>query len=134
MVKSISHGALDAAFAYIAGRADTLALCAGAPLTAEEALTSPGEGGTVLAMAAMVPGLGNGDFAIMPGVVSGGRLVIGGRDGMPVIASGLADHMALLSEVAGELLLVTALSEDCELVEGGTAAVGEFSFGIADPD
>ena len=134
MVKSISHRALDAAFAYVAGRADTLALCAGAPASAEEALTASGEGGTMLAVAAMAPGLGNGDLNVMPGVASGRRLVIGERDDVAVVASGLADHLAVLSAATNELLVVMALSEACELIEGGTVTVGEFSYGIADPD
>ena len=56
MAKSISHRALDAAFEYIAARADRLALCAGVPASVEEALTPTGEGGRMLALAALAPG------------------------------------------------------------------------------
>ncbi len=133
MAKSISHKALDAALDYIAGRADTLALCAGAPASAEEALTPAVEGGRMLALAQMAPGLGNGNFELAPGAVSGRRLLVGGRDGVAVIASGLADHLVLVAAGPGELLLVTALAEACELVEGGTAAACGFSHEIADP-
>lgn len=133
MAKSFSHKALDAAFEYIAARADRLALCAGVPGSAEEALIPADAGGRMLALAAVVPGLGNGDFAVAPGAVSGRRLVVGGREGVAVLASGLADHLVLVAEAPGELLLVTALAEACELVEGGTVAARGFSHEIADP-
>ncbi len=42
MVKSISHKALDAAFEYVADRADRLALLSGAPASGGEALTTRG--------------------------------------------------------------------------------------------
>jgi len=133
MAKSTSHRALDAASEYIAGRADTLALCAGAPASAEEALTPVDAGGRMLALAAVVPGLGNGDFELAPGAASGRRLVVGGRDGVAVVASGLADHLVLVAGALGEILIVTALAEACELVEGGTVAARGFSHEIADP-
>lgn len=133
MVKSISHKALDAAFAYIADRADTLALCAGAPASAEEALTSVSEGGRMLGLAEMVPGLGNGDFEVASGMASGRRLMIRGRDEVEVVASGFADHLALIARASGLVLIVTALAEPCEVVEDRTVAVRGFSDEIADP-
>lgn len=133
MAKLFSHKALDAAFAYIADRADTLALCAGAPSSAVEALTSAGEGGRMLGLAALVPGLGNGAFAVDLGVASGRRLVVSGLDEVAVVASGLADHLALVASASGELLIVTALAEPCEAVENGTVSVRGFSNEIADP-
>lgn len=133
MAKSISHRALDAAFAYIAERAETLALCAGPPGSVEEALRPIDEGGRMLGLAAMVPGLENGDFAVAPGAVSGRRLVVSGRAAVKVIASGLADHLALVAGGSGELLLVTTLAGPCEVIAGGTVAVHGFSDEIADP-
>lgn len=133
MAKSISHHALDAALAYIAERADTLALCTGAPTSAEDALTPVGEGGRMLGLAPMVPGLGKGDFALAPGVISGRRLVVRGREGVAVVASGRADHLALVAATTGEVLVVTALVEPCEVREGGTVSVQGFSDEIADP-
>jgi hypothetical protein len=133
MAKSISHAALDAAFAYIAERGDTLVLCAGAPESAEEALTPAGEGGRMLGRAAMVPGLGNGDFSLAPGVTSGRRLVVRGRERVAVVASGCADHLALVAAATGEVLVVTELAEPCEMHEGGTVTVRGFSDEIADP-
>lgn len=134
MVKSISHRALDAAFQYIAERADALALCAGAPADAGEALTAADQGGRMLGLAVMVPGLGNGDFAVMPGAASGRRLVVSGREEVAVVASGVADHLALVAGGSGELLIVTPLAAPCEVIEGGTIAVRGFSDEIADPD
>lgn len=133
MAKSISHRALDAAFAYIAERAETLALCAGPPGSVEEALSPVDEGGRMLGLASMLPGLENGDFAIGPGVGSGRRLVVSGCEAVEVIASGLADHLALVASDSSELLVVTALAEPCEVIEGGTVAVHGFSDEIADP-
>ncbi|HUF88146.1 MAG TPA: hypothetical protein VMM59_12250 [Thermohalobaculum sp.] len=133
MAKSMSHKALDAAFEHIASRAEFLVLCAGVPTSAAEAVTPAGEGGRMLGRAVMVPGLNNGDFAVAAGAVSGRRLVVNGRIGMAVLASGLADHLALVARRTDEVLLVTALAEPCEVIEGGTVAVCGFSSEIADP-
>ena len=133
MAKSISHKALDAAFGYIADRADRLALLSGAPASAAEAVTPVGEGGRMLGLAELAPGLGNGDFSLAAGAESGRRLVVAGRDGVEVLASGLADHLALVASASGEVLVVTALAEALELVAGDTVSVGGFSDEIADP-
>ena len=133
MAKSISHRALDAAFEYIADRADRLALLSGAPASAEDALTPVGEGGRMLGLAELTPGLGNGDFALAAGAASGRRLVVSGRDGVAVLATGLADHLALVASGPSEVLVVTALAEALAVVAGGEVSIGAFSDEIADP-
>jgi hypothetical protein len=111
MTKSISHDALDAAFAYIASRADTLVLCSGAPDTAREAVTPVTSGGRMICASALIAGLGNGDFAVAAGVKSGRRLVVGAQEGLAVAVSGVADHLALVNSAGNEVLLVTALTK-----------------------
>lgn len=133
MAKSISHNALDAALAYIAARADRLALLSGVPASAGEAVTPLGEDGRMLALAELTPGLGNGDFALADAEASGRRLMVGGCDHVPVLATGVADHLALVASASGELLVVTALAGALELVEHGVVSVAAFSHDIADP-
>ena len=133
MAKSMSHRALDAAFAYIAEHADTLVLCAGAPANVAEALSPAREGGRMLGLAELLPGLGNGDFQVLPGVRSGRRLAVSAREDVTVLASGCADHLAVVGRGSGELLIVTALAEPCEVIEAGTVTLEGFSDEIADP-
>jgi hypothetical protein len=133
MAKSISHNALDAAFAYIASRADTLALCNGAPTTAEEATVPPEDGGRMLCSAGLIAGLGNGDFAVGPGLGSGRRLIVSAHGGLEAAASGLADHLALVNSALGEVLLVTVLSEARTVEAGSVLSLESFSDEIADP-
>jgi hypothetical protein len=133
VAKSISHNALDAAFDYIAGRADTLALCHGAPVTAEEAVIPLPEGGRMLCFAPLTPGLGNGDFTIAPGVNSGRRLTVREQHGLEAMASGLADHLAVVSRSSGEVLLVTTLGEALTVEAGSAISLMSLSDEIADP-
>lgn len=133
MAKSVSHKALDAALAYLADRADTLVLCAGSPASAGEAVTPADEGGRALGLAAMLPGLGNGDFELAPGAGSGRRLVVAECEEVAIVASGRADHLALVAQASGELLVVTTLAEPREVAEGESMAVDGFSHEIADP-
>jgi len=132
-VKFISHNALDAAFDYVASRADTLALCCGVPATAEEAIMPPEYGGRMLCSTGLIAGLGNGDFAVAPGFGSGRRLIISARDGLEATASGLADHLAVVSHLWGEVLLVTALREARAVEAGSVVSLTSFSDEIADP-
>ncbi len=67
------------------------------------------------------------------GTVSGRRLTIGGRDGVAVLASGAADHLALVASASGEVLVVTALAEALELDAGDVVSIRGFSDEIADP-
>ncbi|MEO1293280.1 MAG: hypothetical protein AAFV62_10685, partial [Pseudomonadota bacterium] len=88
MAKSVSHAALDAAFSYIADRADRLVLCAGAPDSFTEATTDLGSGGKHLGGIPMAAGIGNGDYALGAGTASGRKLTVARQDGIPVAASG----------------------------------------------
>jgi len=133
MTKVLTHNALDAAFAYVAARGDTLALCAGAPATASEATMPIGEGGKMLSKAAMAPGLGNGDYITAPGAASGRRLVVDAKNDVTVTGTGTADHLALVDTAGEELLLVTPLETPQSLISGAVIAVKGFSDEIADP-
>lgn len=133
MAKSISHDALDAAFEYIASRADTLVLCSGPPVTASEAVTPVTSGGRMLCVSALIAGLGNGDFAVAAGVNSGRRLIVSARDNLAVVASGSADHLAVVSSARDEVLMVTALTEAQPVTAGSVISLKSFSDEIADP-
>ena len=133
MAKSISHDALDAAFEYIASRADTLVLCSGPPLTVSEAMTPVDSGGRMLGASPLVGGLGNGDFTVAPGLISGRRLAVSARDGLAITVSGSVDHLAVVSRIHDEVLMVTALTEALPVEAGSMISLNSFSNEIADP-
>lgn len=132
MPKSASEGTLDASLNHVAARATRLTLCAGAPADAVAASTAPSAGGAMLAGATLTPGLA-GAFAVSDGLVSGRRLVVAARTDLTVAEAGTADHVALVDTVAGELLLVTTLTEPEVLSVGGAISTRSFAAEIQPP-
>lgn len=96
MAKFASEFVLDGSLERVAGATRMVAL-AGQP--ASYAAADAGK----LAEAAMTPG----DFALAAGAVSGRRVSVAAKAGLPVLAAGIADHVALLDGVAERLLYVT---------------------------
>lgn len=129
MTKTFSHNALDAALDYVVQRADRLCLCQGAPDAVEQAITSPARGGRMLGMAALSPG----DFVVGPGLRSGRRLQIGDCAQIAVRNRGVADHLALIDSVAGEVLIVLPLSAPHSVAAGAALTVKNFADEILDP-
>lgn len=129
----VSHDALDAAFAFIADRADALTLCDGPPGDGVEAATSISRGGRALGAVAMSTGLGHGDYTVASGDVSGRKLTVAAQDAVMVSQTGLATHVALIETAAERLLLVTRLSTPVAVVEGSCVALEEFDDEIQDP-
>ena len=132
MTKFIAEAALDAAFDYIATRADRLVLCAGAPATFTEANTAPAEGGKAVGARAIASGLGNGDFAVVAGPVSGRRLVLATQPEIAIGATASADHAALVDS-GGELLSVTALTEPQAVTAGSVVTLRSFGHDLEQP-
>ena len=133
MVKSMTASALDAALDYIAARADVMALCAGAPASAGEATALVGAGGRALATVVLTEGAGGEDFTLGNGIVSGRRLVVSAKSAVPVAESGTIDHVALVDTGAGELLVVTELTETESVTAGEIISVKAFGSEIQAP-
>lgn len=132
MTKRITPDALDAAYAYVADRADLLVLCNGAPGAACDAMIEVSRGGRMLCAVPLSAGLGHGDFEVGPGSGSGRRMVIPGREAQ-VCEMGIADHLAVVSGCHQELLIVTVLSVPHLLEAGTTVLIEAFAHEFADP-
>jgi len=81
-----------------------------------------------LAEAALV----SGDFSIADGDVSGRKVVVAAKLGLPVLAAGTADHVALLDGVNERLLYVTTCPAQV-LPSGGTVNIASWDVEIGDP-
>lgn len=132
MVKSLSTNALDAALEYIASRANLMTLCAGAPTDAAEASSLVGAGGNALATLVLTDGGSNG-FTLGDGVVSGRRVVVSAKAVVPIAETGIVDHVALVDTSAGELLVVTELTETQNVTAGEIISVKAFGGEIQAP-
>lgn len=133
MPKTITDNALDAAFTYIASRADQLAVCQGVPVSVAEATTLVNAGGKMLASVALEEGVAGADFALAPGSASGRRLIVASQNDLLIAASGTADHVALVDTEADELLSVTSLSQAQPLSAGSLVLLKSFSKEINAP-
>lgn len=72
------------------------------------------------------------DFTIADGAVSGRRVVVAAKLGLPVLAAGTADHVALLDGVNSRLLYVTTCPTQV-LPGGGTVNIASWDVEIGDP-
>lgn len=86
--------------------ADQLVLCEGQPASYADATTDKGAGGNALGETA----LDGGDFAKANGDVSGRKITIAQKTGIPADVSGDWDHVALVDDALSLLLLVTPLA------------------------
>ena len=133
MTKTLIDAALDAAFNYVADRATLMTLCEGGPSTYFQGSAQKSGGGLVLASVSLTPGLSGGDFTVADGTLTGRRLAVAARSTVAVSDSGTADHLALLDDVTGTLLVVTELTETLTLTPGTVVGVKSFSIEILDP-
>lgn len=72
------------------------------------------------------------DFTLADGAVSGRRVVVAAKLGLPVLAAGTADHVALLDGVNSRLLYVTTCPAQV-LPVGGTVNIASWDVEIGDP-
>ena len=133
MTKTVTDAALDAAFAHIADRADLLTLCAGAPTDYFQAANLPSNGGKMLASAALTEGVGGGDFTTAAGDVSGRRLAVVAQSQLVAAEAGTADHVALVDQNDGTLIVLTELTEPVALTPGKIVALKSFAAEITAP-
>ena len=121
MGKATPDATLDASLDYVAG-SDTLCICTTEPTTEAEAYTT-----NMLARVA----LAGGDFT-KANDVSGRKVTIGAKAGVPITNSGNAQHVALVNHVGGTIRLITTCTIQA-LVAGGTVDVPAWKFNISDP-
>lgn len=121
MAKWVAPAVLDGALVVVAGATRLLAV-AGQPATYAEAMTGR------LAESPLTPA----DFALAPGDVSGRKVSVAARAEVPVVESGIADHVALVSTMSSNLLYVTTCPPQA-LVAGGTVDFGSWSIELSDP-
>lgn len=76
--------------------------------------------------------LAGSDFTLAAGDISGRKVTVAARSGLPVIAAGTADHVALLDGAGSRLLYVTTCPAQA-LVAGGTVSIASWSIEIGAP-
>jgi hypothetical protein len=121
MGKWVANEVLDSALQVISGATRMLAL-AGQP--ASYAAAWDGR----LAEAAM----GGSDFAVAPGDMSGRKVAVAAKAGVPVVAAGTADHVALVDMTASRLIYVTTCPAQ-SLAAGGTVDFDAWAVEIGAP-
>lgn len=121
MAKWVSPTVLDAALQAVAA-ADRMVALAGQPASYAEAMAGR------LAEAPMAPA----DFALGAGDVSGRKVTVAAKSGLPVLAGGTANHVALL-DTAGSRLLYVTTCPDQAVAPGGTLSIAAWAIEIADP-
>lgn len=121
MAKWVSSTVLDAALAVVA-TADRMVALPSQPASFTEAMTGR------LAEAPVAPA----DFSVSAGDISGRKLVVAAKAGLPVLAAGTATHVALVQTASSALLYVTTCP-DQPLAPGGTVNIGSWNVEIGDP-
>ncbi len=121
MAKYANPLALDAALAVVA-RATRLVVTAGQPASVAAADASR------LAETSLAPV----DFTLADGEAGGRRLTVAGKAGLVALATGTADHVALIDDAAVQLLHVT-LCQPQPLLAGTALTVQGWDFAIGAP-
>jgi len=104
-----------------------LSVCEGAPTTYEHAFAVKGTAtGKVLAKVA------NPTLTVADGAVDGRKVTISEELAVEIVASGTADHIALVDSVNEKLWVATVCTGQA-LVSGGTVDVPEWVFAVRDP-
>lgn len=83
-----------------------------------------------LANVALTPGIGNGDWTVGNGDVSGRKVTLAQQASVPITNSGTATHIAIDD---GTILLRVTTCTSQALTAGGTVTIPATDFEIADP-
>lgn len=121
MGKAVSTEVLDAAIAVIR-QATRMVAVPGQPASFAAANAAKLAEATLAA----------GDFTTGPGVIDGRRVTVAAKPGVPVAASGTADHIALLDHAGSRLLYVTTCPAQA-LSAGGTVDFAAFDVEFGNP-
>lgn len=127
MAKWSNDSGLDAALSWFAD-CDVLHLCKSQPAT-YAALAS-----ATIGSVSMTPGVGNGDFNLSDGDVSGRKLTVGVQDITAATASdaGSSLHVAIANTTDTTLRYVTVVAAQ-PITSGNPVQVGSWKIEIADP-
>lgn len=125
MGKKVDDSVLDMALNEIKNKCNLMTACAGEPVNFVAANVG---GANFLADVAMA----GTDFTISDGDVSGRKVAVASKSGIPVDNTGTADHVALLDTVNSILLYVTTATS-LGLTSGSTLTLGAWDVEIADP-
>lgn len=121
MGKWVSAAVLDGALSVVASSTRMLAL-SGQPASFADAETGK--------LAEVT--LSSSDFDVAPGETSGRRIGISAKAGVPVLAAGLADHVALVDSEQNRLIYVTTCPPQ-PVSAGGSVNFAGWSIEIGDP-
>lgn len=121
MGKWVASAVLDGALQVLAGANRMLAV-AGQPADYAEAVAG------ALAEAAVVPA----DFSLQAGSGSGRAVAVAAKSDVPILAEGMADHVALVDAVGSRLLYVTTCPLQA-LPGGGTVNFAGWTVEIGAP-
>lgn len=122
MAKYINPNTIDLALNDIKTNGNRMVVCSAQPLTFADATTY---GLGLVAMAATDYTLANGD-------VSGRKITVAAKAGVPVTASGTATHVAIVDTVNSILKFVTTVASTA-VASGGTVDVGSWKDEIQAP-
>jgi hypothetical protein len=121
MAKWVSDAVLDGALQVIAG-ANRMVALSGQPADYSAAVSG------MLAEAVV----STVDFSFQDGLGEARQVLVAAKDAVPVLAQGLADHVALLDGLGGRLLYVTTCPAQ-DLPDGGTVNFAGWSVEIGAP-
>lgn len=126
MAKFAADVIMDAALNRIKNTVNQIAVCEGQPATRASAIAEKGSGGQMLAQVAASAGsfTGPGD-----GDSSGRKLTVNQQTGLEVSATGVGNHVCLLTASTIEVI-TTATS--LNLTDGNSLTVNGFDYEIAD--
>ncbi len=121
MAGFVNDAVLDAALRELAAASAVVALAG------EPASYAAADAGRLVS----VP-LNAGDFSFGDGLVSGRRISVAAKAGVTALASGTADHVALLDEAGGRVLFV-ATCPAAAVAAGGSVDLAGWDIELGDP-
>lgn len=123
MAKAINSALLDLPLADMRANGNKMVVCSAQPLTYAEANAT-----YALGSQAMVAG----DYTLANGDVSGRKVTVAAKAGVPVATSGTATHVAIIDTVAAVLKFVTT-TPTTAVAANGTVDVASWKYEIQNP-
>jgi hypothetical protein len=131
MGKFANDTIMDAALSTIRENVKRITVCSGQPTTVNEAQDLKGAGGKALARLAATSA---GSFAALAnGDSSGRKMTVNTHSGIAVSATGLGNHVALLSSTAASTLWYVTTASAQTLTSGNTLTINGWDVEFADP-
>jgi hypothetical protein len=128
MAKSAHNDVLDALGNYLKTNGNKLTACEGEPTTFEHASSTKG---TATGKSLSEHTLASGDYALADDT-SGRKVTIAEQADIEVLATGDADHIAVVDTVNSKLLYVTTCTTQT-LTDGNTVTFPAWKINVQDP-